>query len=84
MAARSLPHYWVDVILTTAWECRRFDCEREALLRASLCPIAQRRSGGCVRLHTRREEDDLRLERSMTKHGRRAKHGSHAATRQSQ
>jgi hypothetical protein len=23
--------YWVDVILTTAWECRRFDSEREAL-----------------------------------------------------
>jgi hypothetical protein len=23
--------YWVDVILTTAWECRRFDREREAL-----------------------------------------------------
>jgi hypothetical protein len=23
--------YWVDVILTTALDCRRFDCEREAL-----------------------------------------------------
>jgi hypothetical protein len=34
-AAGSLPptstKYWVDVILTTAWECRRFDCERKAL-----------------------------------------------------
>jgi hypothetical protein len=30
-ANRSLPHYWMDVILTSAWECRRFDCEREAL-----------------------------------------------------
>ena len=30
-ANRSLPHYWMDVILTSAWECRRFDCEREVL-----------------------------------------------------
>jgi hypothetical protein len=36
MAARSLPHYWVDVILTTAFECRRFDCEREALAYAQV------------------------------------------------
>ena len=36
MAARSLPHYWVDVILTTAWECRRFYCEREALAYAQV------------------------------------------------
>jgi hypothetical protein len=40
MADRSLPHastkYWVDVILTTAWECRRFDCEREALAYAQV------------------------------------------------
>jgi hypothetical protein len=28
--------YWVDVILTTAWECRRFDCEREALAYAQV------------------------------------------------
>jgi len=26
----------VDVILTTAWECRRFDCEREALAYAQV------------------------------------------------
>jgi hypothetical protein len=32
-ATSSLPpiRYWVDLILTTAWECRRFDCEHEAL-----------------------------------------------------
>jgi hypothetical protein len=36
VAARSLPHYWVDVILTTAFECRRFDCEREALAYAQV------------------------------------------------
>jgi hypothetical protein len=36
MAARSLPHYRVDVILTTAFECRRFDCEREALAYAQV------------------------------------------------
>jgi hypothetical protein len=40
MADRSLPHaptrYWVDVNLTTAWECRRFDCEREALAYAQV------------------------------------------------
>ena len=59
MAAHSLPHYWVDVTLTTAWECRRFDCEREALAYAQVYADCQRRSGGCVRLHTRREEDDL-------------------------
>jgi hypothetical protein len=39
MATRSLPHastkYWVDVILTTAWD-RRFDCEREALAYAQV------------------------------------------------
>jgi hypothetical protein len=41
MAGRSLPHaptkYWVDVILTTALDCRRFDCEREALAWAQVC-----------------------------------------------
>jgi hypothetical protein len=38
MASGSLPptRYWVDVILTTAWECRRFDCEREALAYAQV------------------------------------------------
>jgi hypothetical protein len=40
MADRSLPHaptrYWVDVNLTTTWECRRFDCEREALAYAQV------------------------------------------------
>jgi hypothetical protein len=36
MAALRLPHYWVDVILTTAWECRRFECEREALAYAEV------------------------------------------------
>ena len=40
MASGSLPHaptkYWVDMILTTAWECRRFDCEREALAYAQV------------------------------------------------
>ena len=40
MASGSLPHaptrYWVDVILTTAWECRRFDSEREALAYAQV------------------------------------------------
>jgi hypothetical protein len=35
-ADRNLPHYWVDVILTTAWECRRFHCEREALAYAQV------------------------------------------------
>jgi hypothetical protein len=35
-ANRSVSHYWVDVILTTAWECRRFDCEREALAYAQV------------------------------------------------
>jgi hypothetical protein len=34
-AKRILPQastrYWVDAILTTAFDCRRFDCEREAL-----------------------------------------------------
>jgi hypothetical protein len=30
-ASRSLPHYWVDAILTTAFDCRRFYCESEAL-----------------------------------------------------
>jgi hypothetical protein len=37
-ATSSLPpiRYWVDVILTTAWECRRFDCEREALAYAQV------------------------------------------------
>ena len=35
-ASSSLPHYWVDVILTTAWECRRFDCERDALVFAQV------------------------------------------------
>jgi len=28
--------YWVDVILTTAWECRRFGREREALAYAQV------------------------------------------------
>jgi hypothetical protein len=40
MAKRSLPQastkYWVDVILTTALDCRRFDCEREALTYAQV------------------------------------------------
>jgi hypothetical protein len=38
MAALRLQHasYWVDMILTTAWECRRFDCEREALAYAQV------------------------------------------------
>jgi hypothetical protein len=40
-ANRSLSHastkYWVDVILTTALDCRRFDCEREALAWAQVC-----------------------------------------------
>ena len=40
MASGSLPHaptrYWVVVSLTTAWECRRFDCEREALAHAQV------------------------------------------------
>ena len=36
MAGSSLPHYWVDVILTTALDCRRFDCEREALTYAQV------------------------------------------------
>ena len=40
-ASSSLSHactkYWVDVILTTAWECRRFDSEREALAYAQVC-----------------------------------------------
>jgi hypothetical protein len=38
MAVSSLPptRYWVDVILTTAWECRRFNCEREALAYAQV------------------------------------------------
>ena len=39
-ASSSLSHvctkYWVDVILTTAWECRRFDSEREALAYAQV------------------------------------------------
>ena len=39
-AGRSLPRactkYWVDVILTTAWECRRFGSEREALAYAQV------------------------------------------------
>jgi hypothetical protein len=36
-ASSLLPtRYWVDVILTTAWECRRFDCEREALAYAQV------------------------------------------------
>jgi hypothetical protein len=41
MAKRSLSHastkYWVDVITTTALDCRRFDCEREALAWAQVC-----------------------------------------------
>ena len=38
MVALRLQHasYWVDMILTTAWECRRFDCEREALAYAQV------------------------------------------------
>jgi hypothetical protein len=38
MAASGLPptRYWVDVILTTAWQCQRFDCEREALAYAQV------------------------------------------------
>ena len=36
MAARSLPHCWVDVILTSAFECRLFDCERAALASAQV------------------------------------------------
>ena len=37
-ATSSLPpiRYWVDVILTTAFDCRRFDCEREALAHAQV------------------------------------------------
>jgi hypothetical protein len=37
-ATRSLlpTRYWVDVILTTAWQCQRFDCEREALAYAQV------------------------------------------------
>jgi hypothetical protein len=34
-AGRSLSQastkYWVDVILTTSFQCKRFDCERDAL-----------------------------------------------------
>ena len=75
MAKRSLPHastkYWVDMILTTIppLECRRFDCEREAR-GASLCPFSERMLGCCLRLHTRRAEDHLRLERSRMKQER--------------
>jgi hypothetical protein len=29
--------YWVDVITRTALDCRRFDCEREALAWAQVC-----------------------------------------------
>jgi hypothetical protein len=40
-ATRNLSHastkYWVDVILTTALDCRPFDCEREALAWAQVC-----------------------------------------------
>jgi hypothetical protein len=35
-ADRSVSRYWVDVILTTAWECRRFGSEREALAYAQV------------------------------------------------
>ena len=35
-ANRSVSRYWVDVILTTAWECRRFGSEREALAYAQV------------------------------------------------
>jgi hypothetical protein len=31
MADLRLPHYWVDAILTTAFDFRRFYCESEAL-----------------------------------------------------
>jgi hypothetical protein len=34
--ARASTKYWVDVILTTALDCRRFDCEREALAYADV------------------------------------------------
>jgi hypothetical protein len=38
---RSLPptRYWVDAILTTAFDCRRFDCEREALAFGGSMPV---------------------------------------------
>jgi hypothetical protein len=36
MAGSSLPHYWVDVILTTAWHAKRFDCEPDALAHAQV------------------------------------------------
>jgi hypothetical protein len=39
-ASRSLPQastkYWVDVILTTAWHAKRFDCEPDALAHAQV------------------------------------------------
>jgi hypothetical protein len=37
-ATSNLPpiRYWVDVILTTAWQCQRFDCGREALAYAQV------------------------------------------------
>jgi hypothetical protein len=44
-ANRSLPYpstiYWVDVILTTAWERRRFDCERRLSLTRRCMRVCQ-------------------------------------------
>jgi hypothetical protein len=38
MANSSLPptRYWVDVILTTSWQCQRFDSESDALAYAQV------------------------------------------------
>ena len=35
-ANRSVSRYWVDVILTTAWQCQRFDSESDALAYAQV------------------------------------------------
>jgi hypothetical protein len=81
MAASSLPptRYWVDVILTTAWQCQRFDCEREALAYAQVyarLPNAE----AVVAYAYKPEGREIIFEWSEAeaKLGRRAKHGNPA------
>jgi hypothetical protein len=81
MAASSLPptRYWVDVILTTAWECRRFDCEREALAYAQV--YARLPNAEAVVAYAYRPEGREIIfdwNEAEAKLGRRAKHSNPA------
>ena len=74
--------YWVDVILTTAWQCQRFDCQREALAYAQVyarLPNAEAVVAYACRPEGRKIIFDW--SEAEAKLGRRAKIGNPASTR---